>query len=182
MKRTIFFCMLFTIFFSSCATQQFILQDFNPNFIPQTKFELSKPYEEVWDKVIDYFAENNIAIKILEKASGLIVSTETEFEATYWLPDTKRLYNPHAAIAVQFKKGLKKDGTGLRTVAEWNIRVKKIGENKTVISINIANPTVELLLTHYNRRIYNKWELQYDQSAISTGVFEQSIIGYINSN
>src|SRR4051812_15137072 len=39
--------------------------------------------EQAWDKIIDFFAQNGLSIKIIDKSSGLIISDHTAVPATY---------------------------------------------------------------------------------------------------
>src|SRR5689334_10194727 len=39
--------------------------------------------EQAWDKIIDFFAQNGLSIKIIDKSSGLIISDNTAVPASY---------------------------------------------------------------------------------------------------
>ncbi len=59
---------------SACATAP---QTYS--FEKSRKFDAS--FDDVWEGVISYFAENNISIKTLEKDSGLVVAENDHFPA-----------------------------------------------------------------------------------------------------
>lgn len=147
--------------------------------VQKTKKTLDLSFDKTWSGVVDFFAENNIPIKTIEKSSGLIVSTQMEFPATYWITSEKRLYDPNAYIAVQQVSGLKIDGTGMRATATWNVRVKAISEDKTEIQVNIATPLVELLLLNANTYRY-EWTASICE-ARSTGMLDKHLSEYILS-
>ena len=55
----------------SCTPVKYAIQG---SYQPATSVVTSKSFDNVWNNVIDFFAENNLPIEILEKDSGLIVS------------------------------------------------------------------------------------------------------------
>lgn len=136
-------------------------------------------YDKVWSGVVDFFAENNIPISTIEKSSGLIISSPTQFPASYWITDEQRLYNPEAYIAVQELSDVKLDGTGMRATAGWNVRVRQVSEEYTEIQVNIATPLVQILLLNPNT-FKNEWHNTICE-ARSTGVFEKHLAAYILS-
>lgn len=115
------------------------LYEFNYPTVQNT-FTINAPYDEVWSKVIDIFAENNIKIDVIEKESGIITSGRTEFPTSYYIDN--QLVNPNAYIAVQFVSNYKKDGTGLKAESSWNVRVKKIDDKTTSLSVNLSTPVI----------------------------------------
>lgn len=137
------------------------------------KFVVNKSFDEVWDNVIDFFASNNIKIQTIEKNSGIIYTYNSKFSSSYWFNDKKRLGNPSAFIAVQYSTRYKKDGTGLHTYASWNVRVKKIDDNKTQVSINIADPQVKVTEAIGDITRRQLVEVPVDLQAKSTGAFEK---------
>jgi hypothetical protein len=101
----------------------------------------NKPYEKVWSNIIDLFATKGLSIKLIDKSSGLIVSEKTSLINNYSFEDAKgNLINPSAYIALD-----RNEFSGLssiipeRITAEWNIRIKAISDNQTVINVNLTN-------------------------------------------
>lgn len=175
MKRIIYYSFLSVIFFlnSSCITTQvtphepFLFK--NPN---SNSLIIDRSLDDVWNSVVDFFAGNNLNIKIIDKSSGLIISERSYFPSEYV---TSNIPKETSYMAVQFNKIFKADGTGMRCSAEWNVRVTKIDDNKTLVVINIGNPIVELNMF---KGSYTVWERSELQSA-STGNFEKFIFSNI---
>lgn len=162
---------------TSCGVR-YVPQTFNYP-IKNTTQTLNLPFDKVWSGVVDYFAQNNIPIKTIEKASGIIISTQMQFPASYWITKDQRLYDPSAYIAVQELSDVKLDGTGMRASASWNVRVRQVSDNQTELQVNIATPIVEILL--YNIKTYQyEWMTTICQ-ARSTGEFDRHLAEYIQS-
>ena len=67
-------CAIFcAIIASSCGSSQPTLR--STYTINKTSTTTSSSFNEVWNKVIDFFAEQNIPIATLEKESGIIVAS-----------------------------------------------------------------------------------------------------------
>lgn len=160
---------------TSCFSTKFTLSTFDDCPSPQTKFIVDKNYNDVWDNVIDFFASNNLAIKTIEKESGIIYSSTIKLSTAYWFSESKTYSNPNAHIAVQYRSDYKKDGTGLSATAVWNVRVKKVNDNKTEISINIADPQITIM-AYMGKGIVKP--VESNLQAKSTGVFEKQLIEY----
>lgn len=67
-KKVLFYALIITLL-SSCIPSKkvaYLTGDYNIN----TSIETDKSFDEVWDKVIDYFSVNGIAISTLEKIVG----------------------------------------------------------------------------------------------------------------
>ena len=134
-----------------------------------------KSFDQVWDKLIDLFAQGGIPIKIIDRSSGLLISEATRFTSTIELNDGTLEY-PNASIVIPkyYDKGSRKyyPITYFQEIrAEWNVRVKKT-DNGTSINVNILNAK------YYN--IEKKTFMDFGQSNFnSTGVFEKFIANAI---
>lgn len=175
-KLTSIICLsILLLSLNSCLTKKGVIHDFNyPK--QQNTFTLNFSNEYVWDKVIDFFASNNLKIEIIETSSGLICSSKTNFPATYWFADTQSLGDANSFIAVQYCSDYKKDGTGIKALASWNVRIKKMSDNKTEISINIESPVI--MANTYMGNGQTQF-LETILQSRSTGVFEKYLIDYI---
>lgn len=127
--------------------------------------------DQVWDKLIDLFAQKGLSIKIIDKSSGLIISEKTRMS---WTNEKKNgeLLNKDAFIAVPLKtyNGETMRYTGI--TAEWNVRIKSQEDGKTVININVVNIMEE-------GSELTKYQPVSVPMARSTGVFENIIVEYI---
>lgn len=100
-----------------------------------------QPYEKVWSNIIDLFATKGLSVKLIDKSSGLIVSEKTSLKDSYSFEDAQgNLENPSAFIALDKNeiKGFSKLQPET-VVAEWNIRIKSIDGNLTLINVNLTN-------------------------------------------
>lgn len=188
MRRNLYtFLLLSVVLFSlhSCGVvvqNKLKPQPFTPP-LAKTVYELDMPFEQAWDGAVDFFAVNNLKIETIDKSSGLISSPSTigGYSSSYWTVNDG-LINPKAWIAVQYSDDLKKDGTGMRTTARWNIRIKPTEDGKSRLYVNLSKPVVELNLVTYRDNLYGITRLDWvtvDLEATSTGRFEKMMYNYI---
>ena len=115
-----------------------------------------KPVGEIWDRLIDLFAQNGLSIKLIDKSSGLIISDNSAITAT-WENKDLTLHHPNAYIVtakyfdgnahaeagvtqlVTNKASLKKPSI---CRGEWNVRIKASGTG-TLINVNLVNVKYE---------------------------------------
>ena len=117
---------------SSCSTQ-ILLKGSYPTTAHFVKTDLS--FDEVWTKVIDYFAVNGVPITTIDKSSGLIISSKMSFLETYTTEDEYGIpINSNAFTVAPYCKVL----TPTTIIGDWNVRVKT--ENgKTVVNVNLIS-------------------------------------------
>lgn len=148
-------------------------------------FKSDKSFDKAWDRLIDIFAQKGLAIKLIDRSSGLIVSDRYQLTATIenkdgvvrdstaYIAIPKYIVNG-AAVPVTGKKGssssVKKQLEANPVYGEWNVRIKQAGANSTV-NVNINNvsysdPGTKATIYLNNYR--------------STGVFETTLINMIN--
>lgn len=139
--------------------------------------ETSLPYDEVWSKIIDFFAVNGIPISTIDKTSGLIVASSMSFVNNYTREDKQgNMINPDAYVVIPTVRGgfgniLEPNAkiTGhWDMVGDWNVRIKNI-DNKTLINVNLLNV----------RCLYSTSGLYGSSSKIpirSTGKFEKMLL------
>lgn len=136
--------------------------------------------EQAWDKIIDFFAQNGLSIKIIDKSSGLIISDHTAVPASYesklgvpmkkdaWIVIPKRI-DPNSRKPYPIQE----------ITGEWNIRIKELPGNKTYINVNLVNLTE----TKY---VYAGLKTTIPQLVAirdfkSTGLFEKTICEMIKN-
>ncbi|MBL0337317.1 MAG: hypothetical protein IPP73_18915 [Chitinophagaceae bacterium] len=156
---------LFIILFSSCATKIYPLKGTytNGNFEQIT----DKSKDQVWENIIDFFSKNGISIRIIARSSGLIISGESSLTWSYE-NSNGILDTPEACVAIYklYDPGSRTIFKPYSVTGEWNIRIKE-QNGKTLVNINLVNPSYTLAQTSANRTIFQKGYLQ------STGNFEK---------
>lgn len=142
---------------------------------PETPYQIksSKTFQQVWDNLIDLFAQKGLSIKIIDKSSGLIISERGIVSTTIEKNDGS-LENPKAFIVLPqvYHPGPMKYSTinnGSDVTGEWNVRVKEVNGD-TFINVNIVN----LQYSYYES--FTKLTKQAILTSYkSTGVFEKLI-------
>ncbi len=126
--------------------------------------ESSKSFDEVWDNVIDYFAQNGITISTMEKDSGLIISKDVSVSQT--VEKDGKPYNPNAFVVIP-DYNIKNLPDATMT---FNVRVRKYDDKikVTVTTFDIQGYCWQL----------NTITLMSEKVAVngkSTGVFERRL-------
>ncbi len=168
-----FFIIAFLFLFTSCiATKKVSLKG----------QYLSTPYEVisenskdvVWDKLIDVFAQKGLAIKVIDKSSGLIVSEESALQWSF--EDAKgRLINKKAWVVLPqtIDKATYKPFKPYQVLGGWNVRIKETPEKKAIINVNLVNI----------KEVYSSSSplsgTVASTGAVSTGKFEEIIADLI---
>ncbi len=184
--RVMSFCLLFLLL--SCAAPKVIPLKGN---YPTQPIEITsnKNFDELWDKLIDVFAQKGLSIKIIDRSSGLVVSDRSLLPAT--IEDKNgNLMDPAAYIVVPkiYNKVAKRFIPITKIITgpyvsksyvdkadpvsgDWNVRIKKTNTG-TVINVNIVNITY----TSLENKIQKETILQDYKS---TGVFERTLADLI---
>ncbi len=176
MKKYILFATM-TLLLSSCSSIKLVGTYPTNNHFAETDLSV----EQVWTRVIDYFAMSGISIKLIDKASGLIVSEETSFVDYYTREEDGKPIDPNAYVVIPTVRG----GFGnilepraaitgeWKMLGSWNVRVKPNGD-KTLVNINMTN-----LSCYYLQP--SMWGAS-NATAIpiaSTGVWENEFLKYL---
>ncbi|MBS1921368.1 MAG: hypothetical protein JST17_14040 [Bacteroidetes bacterium] len=133
----------------------------------------SSPFENVWDKLIDLFAQKGLPIRIIDKSSGLITSDRAILQTTIETKEGK-LKDPAAFIVIPqiYDPGSRKYSPISKYAdvsGEWNVRVKQ-SDGQTTINVNIVN------VRYQSWDAYHKVNRDLILSEYqSTGVFEKLI-------
>lgn len=131
-----------------------------PNIPFNTHSERS--FDEVWTKVIDYFAHQGLPIQNIDKASGIIVGMNTDL-LNYWSYEKKGVPEKSDAWVVLPDIG---GISPVQITGIINIRVKPEGSGSNV-NVNLTN-----LVALSDKPQSPKWRTF---PAKSTGVFEKLI-------
>lgn len=178
MKRVISLLVLvvFSFMVSSCGSTIRLKGSYpDSHFSKETDLQ----YEEVWTRVIDFFAMAGIPITTIDKSSGLIVASRVSFLNSYTREVNGAPLDPEAYVVIPTVRGM--FGNRLEPnaaitgdwemVGDWNVRIKANG-SKTIVNVNMVN--VECF--------YRTSGLSGNTTKIpikSTGVFENSLLKYL---
>lgn len=146
---------------------------------PQHYAETTLTQEEVWTKVIDYFATAGVPITTIDKSSGLIVSSKMSFLDNYTREKDGKPMNPNAYVVIPTVRGgfgNILEPTAVITgdwamIGDWNVRIKADGD-VTQVYINLMNMDC----------YYSTSGLYGNTTRIpikSTGVFEKSLLDFL---
>ncbi len=140
----------------------------------ETVFEKSKmfsaPKDIVWEKVIQYFAERNIPIKTIEKASGIVYAERTLSFNQYNRADTS-----YIASVADCGSGGPLAPTLAHSI-DMNVFVRSTGTDSTSVTVNAR--------FHETRRVVTNGGWATDTISVeclSTGKLEADIFGAIDS-
>lgn len=126
------------LFLISCA----------PKIVPIKGNYPDKPFEVisdnnkdiVWDKTIDFFAQNGLSIKIIDRSSGLIISDKTQLKYSRENKKGELLAkDAWVVLDASYDPGNRKLVPLKDVTGEWNIRLKDAGSGKTNINVNLVN-------------------------------------------
>ena len=157
---TIYLLVIAMLILPSCAKMDTVQQ---PVFKNTVTTNLS--YDEVWDKVVDFFAESGVNISTIEKASGIIVASKTPFNS-FTFSKGGVWDNPNALILLSSDAPNKNGWSRYLITGDWNVRVKTI-EGQVSITINLYNLVCAIELLDGKIKYCN---------AYSTGKFEGALL------
>ncbi|TLV00406.1 hypothetical protein [Dyadobacter luticola] len=112
------------------------------------KSKIEKPFESVWESVIDLIAETGVSVKMIDKASGLIIADIASFSGLLSFEESRGdLANPKAHIVIErLNSDFPNSANKYDATAIWNMRVKPLSGNVTVVSVNLHSIRVDKAL------------------------------------
>jgi len=159
-----YFTYLLVIILSSCSAKIYPLTGTYPT--TPIVIKSTKSFDQAWDKLVDIFAQKGLSIKIIDKSSGLIISSKSELSATF--EDNKgKIVDPAAFVVVPatiYYGGKRGPITGITSGAysksiitspaygDWNVRIKPDGTG-SLINVNINNVSYKSWQDKYSRDI-----------------------------
>lgn len=171
MKKLLFVAILL----SGCATPA--LTPLKSNYEKPYSVEVNRTFDEVWSDVVDVLATKGLNIKTLDKSSGIVISEKVSFVGSITVEDANGIpKDPKAYVVTSWNRNalgqiiIPTDGYGT-----WNVRVKKMSDTSTAISVNIVN----LATTFQGISISGGVPPVLTFEAKSTGVFEKSFLELI---
>jgi hypothetical protein len=165
----------FLILFYGCSIKTLSLKGRYPE--TPIVYKTDNSFDKVWDRLVDLFAQQGLTIKIIDKSSGLMISSNSVMPATVenkngeMLDPTAyivipRIKNGNLVYPVSGWKNINKRNLGPHDVyGEWNVRIKPDGAGAT-INVNITNVS---FIENSSSRPTSLYDYK------STGVFEKTI-------
>ena len=165
-------CAIFcVIIVSSCGSQPTLRGQY---YVNKTSTITSSPINEVWNKVIDFFAENNIPIATLEKESGIIVASNVTIKYPLCAMEDEYgdLTNKNAWFAFPYVR----KGCNHKVTCSFNVRVRDNGDGKTYISVNVSNISGEYQVEFINNFLQKQLTQYTPITCEPTGNFEKALL------
>ena len=163
---------------TSCSPTLHVLKSSYP---VENTVVVNTSYETVWANVIDFFAMNNLPIGVLEKDSGIIVANAVNIgESLVTMEDEYgKLQNNNAWFVMPYLN--KYNGykcVGNKATCSFNVRVRKVDDTKTSISVNLGGIQGIRILEIINTFTFKKYlqEMPSNEGCISTGKFERDLL------
>ena len=135
----------------------------------------NKPFDEVWNNLIDVLATEGFPIKLLDKENGLVVSERTSLRSDYTFEDKEgklENYNAYLVFPTISNGGFTRVyPSGITGVA--NIRIRDMGNGKTKINPNLTS------IQTTETGVFKGEDEELLRGMRSTGVFELNIINQV---
>ena len=134
----------------------------------ENTIETTSSYEDVWNKVINFFASNNIAISTIDKSSGIVAANDVVFWKTCLTMEDKRgvIENPQAWFVMPYEKNTKP----VSVQCSLNVHVIDTNDGRVSITINIGNIRGKEITSNFTGlAIYPSYNFS------STGKFEKTL-------
>jgi len=140
-----YFFLIAILSMSSCSVKYYPLK----GHYPETPiiYTSEKSFDKVWDNIIDFFAQKGISIAVIDRTSGLIVSSQSGIIGTTENSKGQLRYK-EAFFVLQSSNAMNDNSDFYKKInmtAKWNIRIKKI-DSGTSININLTDAERTILL------------------------------------
>lgn len=141
------------------------------------EFTASAPKEDIWNKLIDVFTAKGLAIKTIDKNSGIITTDNTSFLNSYTYENKDgSLATPDAMVVCSKVRGTLTLSSSIKPdviTGQWAVRVKEDG-NKTIVDTKLANAVGKVIIQ--NPLVNGQTVAEtHDLIVKSTGIFEKTI-------
>ena len=166
---------------TSCITlkQASITKDYSKNV---SSYESNLTVDQLWSNVIDFFSETGVGIQTLDKSSGIIIGQDYNFSGKFTVENEMGELKDSMAWVV-CNCDTYKDQNGeiiilpaTTSLGNFNVRIKE-ESGKSKVSINLVN-------FRFARTYSGLYGIQSTSGfqAFSTGVFEKTIMYYIDKS
>lgn len=168
MKKSLYLLVFIVFLFAYCSPKIAQPMLYQTDIV---SIESSRSYDDVWSEMIDLIAQKGIAVKLLDKSSGLMTTETYSLVNSYTFENKSGEYvNPGAYVVLgKVKPGL----VALKPTTvegQWNIRMKRVND-KTLINVNLVNLKAYCIV----RGSYGSSHL-YNFPIKSTGIFEKTMV------
>lgn len=156
---------------SSCSKKVYGLRG---NYDAVTSIETNSSFEDIWNRVIDFFAENNIPIATLEKASGIVVANNVNISQSRISIENEqgRMVDKNAWFVFPYEK---KFVSG-KVQCSFNVRVRKQENGKNYISVNLGGISGYKSISVFNPVSLKTSIIENAAPCYSTGKFEEDLL------
>lgn len=156
---------------SSCSQKVYGLRG---NYNVVTSIETNSSFEDIWDRVIDFFAENNIPIATLEKASGIVVANNVNISESLISVENEqgKILDKKAWFVFPYEK---KFVSG-KVQCSFNVRVRKQENGKNYISVNLGGISGYKSVLVFNPVSLKTNITEQATACYSTGKFEADLL------
>lgn len=146
------------------------------NYQTNNSIETSSSFDEVWNRVIDFFAASNIPIATLEKASGIIVAHNVNISSTSVSVENEQgiIGDKNAWFVFPYEKNV----IGGRVQCSFNVRVRTQENGKTYVSVNLGGISGYKSIKFLNTLTFRQEiiEQTVPSTCYSTGKFENDLL------
>lgn len=158
---------------SSCSPKVYTIQG---SYSAKNSVETEKSFDQVWNNVIDFFAENNIPIATLEKESGIIVASNVNIDgnAVSREDENGKIINPNAWFVTPYTPN--KNASTPKVSCTFNVRVRKMDTGKTYISVNLSNINAIATIAQFNPHTFITTYRDIIIECKPTGKFESDLL------
>ncbi|WP_149240313.1 hypothetical protein [Dyadobacter sp. 32] len=163
MKKILLFTIV-TIVFTSCVSTGVVpIKGKYPD--GPLRMKLDVPADTVWDRVIDLIADIGLNVRIVDKASGLVVSDPVSFTDKYSTEDRQGAVTDKGASIVTTRLNDENFKMVMKSVtASWNLRVKEVSPGKSTVSVLLYNIDAKGVVDDYRHKgkstgVFEKWVL-----------------------
>ena len=157
----------------SCTVTSVLTSQYNK----KNEFVSQKNYDDVWLNAVELFVKQGYPIEIIDKSSGVIVSSQVSFKNHSTFEKDGKPEDPNAWIVLGKLKNSIWGTNPSKINVSWNIIIKKLNSGETSVNINVVNIDAKVIVTHNNGKFTER--NVYSYSAKSTGVFEKMIFNQI---
>lgn len=146
------------------------------NYTVTSGVETNSSFDDVWNRVIDFFAMSNIPIATLEKASGIIVATNVNIPKTAVSVENEQgiLVDKNAWFVFPYEKNV----IGGRVQCSFNVRVRAQDNGKTFVSVNLGGIAGYKSIKFLNTLTFRQEVIEQvvPSACYSTGKFENDLL------
>ena len=175
---------LFVLFSFTCLS---LITSCNNKVVPLQQTYQDKPYQfsvaaskdQVWTRLIDVLTSKGLAIKTIDKNSGLITTDHTSFLSSYFFESKNgSLTNPNAIVVCTKVRGPFTFATSLKPesiAGQWTV-ITKQADDKTLVDIRLTNASGKVVVVE-DGGTYGQGVTRETHNLLvkSTGVFEKSV-------